>query len=114
MKEKCLDCYDRLPFEFSISSYKLIFVFIFPLFGVAHNRFRDKYLKEPHEYFNILLFYISYIFSFILFIIFKIISRRNKKNIKSKEQLIKNTDEDTENQNALEEVLKKKKSNQND
>ena len=46
MKDKLKKCYKKIPIEISISSYKLIFIFLFPAFGVAHNKFKDKYLKD--------------------------------------------------------------------
>ena len=106
MKEKLKICYQKLPFEISITSYKLIFVFIFPVFGVAHNRFRDKYLFEPYEYFNILLYYLSYLFSFILLIIFKYINRNNngikkEKDLNQRKNSQLSDDENLEFQNPL-------------
>ena len=82
MKEKfkkIKKCYEKLPIEISISDYKLIYVFIFPIFGVLHNRFRDKYLKLYYEYFNIFLYYLSYLFSFIFLIIIKFINKKKPK-----------------------------------
>ena len=82
MKEKfkkIKKCFEKLPIEISISDYKLIYVFIFPIFGVLHNRFRDKYLKLYYEYFNIFLYYLSYLFSFIFLIIIKFINKKKPK-----------------------------------
>ena len=76
MKEKLKKICKKFPIEISIQNYKLIFIFIFPVFGVAHNRMRDKYLFSYHEYFNILIYYISYALSFIPLIIYLILNRQ--------------------------------------
>jgi hypothetical protein len=76
MKEKLKKICKKFPIEISIQNYKLIFIFIFPVFGVAHNRMRDKYLFSYHEYFNILIYYISYTLSFIPLIIYLILNRQ--------------------------------------
>ena len=75
---KLKNCCKKIPLELSIQSYKLIFIFLFPVFGVAHNRFRDQYLTVPHEFFNIFLYYLSYLFSLIPFIIYQILNRTQK------------------------------------
>ena len=81
MVKKCKKC----PFEISITSYKLIFVFIFPICGVLQNRLRDEYIPNENEYFLTLLYYLSYLFSFIFLIIIKVRIRNQKLEIKIKE-----------------------------
>ena len=78
MKEKIKQIYKKLPFEFSFTSYKIIYIFIFPLFWVIYNRIRDKNANEKNEYFYIQLYFISYLFSLIPLLIYKIINRRKK------------------------------------
>ena len=86
MKEKFKKCCEKIPIQISITSRKLAFIFIFPAFGVAHNKFKDKYLKIYFEYFNILIYYISYFFSFIPLIIYTINNRAKKsENINNNE-----------------------------
>ena len=84
---KLKNCCKKIPLELSIQSYKLIFIFLFPVFGVAHNRFRDQYLTVPHEFFNIFLYYLSYLFSLIPFIIYQILNRTQKVKIESEKDL---------------------------
>lgn len=82
MKEKLKRCCKRLPFEFIIPNYKIIFVFIFPVFGVAQERIRSiVYEDYDNEIFRILLYYISHIFSFIPLIIFLIRNKKKEYNI---------------------------------
>ena len=78
MKEKLKQIYRKLPFEFSFTSYKIIFIFLFPIFGVIYNRIRDKNAIYKNEYFYIQLYFISYLFSFIPLLIYMIIYRKNK------------------------------------
>ena len=78
MKEKIKQIYKKLPFEFSFTSYKIIYIFIFPIFGVIYNRIRDKNANEKNEYFYIQLYFISYLFSLIPLLIYKIINSRKK------------------------------------
>ena len=49
MAKRCKKC----PIEISISSYKLIFVFIFPIIGVIQAKLRQKYIINEEEYFSI-------------------------------------------------------------
>ena len=81
MKEKIKQIYKKLPFEFSFTSYKIIYIFIFPIFGVIYNRIRDKNANEKNEYFYIQLYFISYLFSLIPLLIYKIIYRKKKNKI---------------------------------
>ena len=116
MKDKFKKCCKKIPIEISISSYKLIFIFLFPAFGVAHNKFKDKYLKAYFEYFNILIYYISYLFSFIPLITYTIINRA-KKNEKIKEgnnpsntnSSIYKSEDDTNKNSIIEEEAEKRK-----
>ena len=109
---KLKNCCKKIPLEISIQSYKLVFIFLFPIFGVAHNRFRDQYLKSPHEFFNIFLYYLSFLFSLIPFIINQILNRpkqiknesqKNLEQIQERESIIQNTidEEETKKQRKL-------------
>ncbi len=77
MKEQCKKKFEKLPFEFYLQNYKIIFTIICPLFGVAHHKIREIYVSGPNnnEYFNIFLYFLSYIFSIIPLIIFTITNR---------------------------------------
>ena len=88
MMIKLKNCCKKIPIEISFQSYKLIFVFIFPAFGVAHNRFRDEYLiADKHEFFNIFLYYLSYLFSLIPIVISLILNRtKNEKEESENDQ----------------------------
>lgn len=86
MKTKFKNFFKKIPIEISISSYKLIFIFLFPIFGVAHNRFRDKYLETSYEFFNIFLYYISYCFSLIPFLLSMILNRPKRLERKAEEE----------------------------
>ena len=78
MKEKLKKIYQKLTFEFSIQSYKIIFIFLFPIFGVVYNTIREKNAVR-NEYFYIQLYFISYLVSFIP-LLFYLIIYRTKKN----------------------------------
>ena len=97
MVKKCKKC----PIEISISSYKLIFVFIFPIFGVLQYKLRNKYISEDKEYFRAFCYYLSNIFAFIFLIIMRI---RNRNNIKKEEIEVKG--EKYEQENQINEVSK--------
>ena len=87
MKQKLKNIYKKLPFEFSFPNYKIIYIFLSPVFGVAHHRLRDKYVDgnlEHNEYFQMLLYFLSYNFSFIPLLIF-LITYRTKNNITKEE-----------------------------
>ena len=86
MKTKFKNFFKKIPIEISISSYKLIFIFLFPIFGVAHNRFRDKYLETSYEFFNIFLYYISYCFSLIPFLLLMILNRPKRLERKAEQE----------------------------
>ena len=90
MAKKCKKC----PFEISFPSYKLIYVFIFPIFDIFFYKIEEKYLKINHEYFTAFLYYLSYLFSFIFIIIMKIINRRRK--VEHKEEKINEEEEEEE------------------
>ena len=83
MKKKYKNKHRKFPIQISIESIKLIYIFIFPIFGVAHNKMKDKYLLLYYEYFNILIFYISYFLSFIPLIIYIIKNRKKKQTQES-------------------------------
>ena len=83
MKKKHKNKHRKFPIQISIESIKLIYIFIFPIFGVAHNKMKEKYLLLYYEYFNILIFYISYFLSFIPLIIYIIKNRKKKQTQES-------------------------------
>ena len=94
MKEKCKKICKYIPFEFSFQNYKIIFIIICPIFGVLNHRIRNLYLQESyiHEYFNMFLYFLSYIISSIPLLIYLIANRTNKEQNKPK------VEEDTENE----------------
>ena len=109
MKEKLKQIYRKLPFEFSFTSYKIIFIFLFPIFGVIYNRIRDKNAIYKNEYFYIQLYFISYLFSFIPLLIYMIIYRKNKhKNNENLDPPQKN-EESNFNQNIIQQEIEKRK-----
>ena len=109
MKEKLMQIYRKLPFEFSFTSYKIIFIFLFPIFGVIYNRIRDKNAIYKNEYFYIQLYFISYLFSFIPLLIYMIIYRKNKdKNNENLDTPQKN-EESNFNQNIIQQEIEKRK-----
>ena len=69
MKEKLRKFCQKLPIRFHYQNYKIIFVFLFPIFGVVYNRIRDKNVKIRYEYFFMEAYFISYLFAFIPYII---------------------------------------------
>ena len=109
MKEKLKQIYRKLPFEFSFTSYKIIFIFLFPIFGVIYNRIRDKNAIYKNEYFYIQLYFISYLFSFIPLLIYMIIYHKNKdKNNENLDTPQKN-EESNFNQNIIQQEIEKRK-----
>ena len=78
-------CCKKIPIEFHISDYKLIFVFIFPICEILNTKIRKKYLETYYEFFLIFSTYLSYLFSFIFLIIIKVRIRNQKLGIKIKE-----------------------------
>jgi flagellar biosynthesis/type III secretory pathway M-ring protein FliF/YscJ len=82
MEKRCKKC----PIEISISSYKLIFVFIFPIIDIFQNKIRQKYVKTNTEYFKTLSYYLSYLFSFIFLILKKILYPNEKIQVKEDEE----------------------------
>ena len=97
MKEKCKKICKYIPFEFSFQNYKIIFIIICPIFGVLNHRIRNLYLQESykHEYFNMFLYFLSYIISSIPLLIYLIANRTNKEQNKPK------VEEDTENEELI-------------
>ena len=96
MMTKLKNCCKKIPIEISIQSWKLIFVFFVPAFGVLHNRLRDKYLIADNEFFNIFLYYLSYSFSLIPFVISLILDRtKNIINDESENEQEQIQDKDT-------------------
>ena len=82
MEKRCKKC----PIEISISSYKLIFVFIFPIIDIFQNKIRQKYVKTNTEYFKTLSYYLSYLFSSIFLILKKILYPNEKIQVKEDEE----------------------------
>ena len=114
MKTKFKNFFKKIPIEISISSYKLIFIFLFPIFGVAHNRFRDKYLETSYEFFNIFLYYISYCFSLIPFLLLMILNRpkrleRKAEQEKEEQENINISNSSNDNIEIIEEEEQKRK-----
>ena len=107
MKEKLKKIYKKLPIEFSFTSYKIIFIFLFPVFGVIYHRIRDKNANDNNEYFYIQLYFISYLFSLIPLIIY-LIKYHNQKE-KSNENLDapQNNEESNLNQNVIQQEKEK-------
>ena len=79
MRENLKNCYQKLPFEFYIQNYKIIFIFLFPIFGVIYNQIRERKAKRT-EFFFLELYFISYLFSFIPYLIEFSICRPKKNN----------------------------------
>ena len=112
MKDRCKKICKYIPFEFSFQNYKIIFIIICPAFGVLHHRLRDLYFKESykHEYFNMFIYFLSYIFSSILLIIYLIVNRTKKKQNKQNDEEEDNDNEELiQDQIANEELQKRKK-----
>ena len=65
-------CFKKIPIEFHLSNYKLIFVFIFPICEIINTKIREKYLQKNYEFFITFSTYLSYLFSFIFIIIIKL------------------------------------------
>ena len=93
MAKRCKKC----PIEISISSHKLIFVFIFPIIGVIQAKLRQKYIINEEEYFRTFSFYLSYIFSLIFIIIMRILYRTNKKKEEKEEKKEEDEEEKEDN-----------------
>ena len=83
MREQLKNCYQKLPFEFYIQNYKIIFIFLFPIFGVVYNQIRERNTKK-NEFFFLELYFISYLFSFIPYLIEFSICRPKKTIIQMK------------------------------
>ena len=84
MKEKSKKCCKKVPLEFYIQNYKIIFIFLFPIFGVIYNRIRYIFLNGKNNiFFSLELYFISYLFSFIPFIIYIIKYRTKKERAKN-------------------------------
>ena len=108
MKEKCKKICKYIPFEFSFQNYKIIFIVICPLFGVAHHRIRDKYAQQSNnnKYFNMFLYFLSHIFSSIPLLIYLIVNRIKKEPKKPKDEEDTENEELNQNQIINEEIKK--------
>ena len=94
MKEKSKKCCKKVPLEFYIQNYKIIFIFLFPIFGVIYNRIRYIFLNGKNNiFFSLELYFISYLFSFIPFIIY-IIKYRTKKERAKNDDIINEGEKD--------------------
>ena len=109
MKEKLKQIYRKLPFEFSFTSYKIIFIFLFPIFGVIYNRIRDKNAIYKNEYFYIQLYFLSYLFSFIPLLIYMIIYRKKKDKKNENFDTSQKNEESNFNQNIIQQEIEKRK-----
>ena len=117
MVKKCKKC----PFEISITSYKLIFVFIFPICGVLQNRLRDEYIPNENEYFLTLLYYLSYLFSFIFLIIMRLLYPNNEIKEEAdeieageenkKDESMDESKDNSKDESESESIVKEKKNN---
>jgi len=101
-------CCKKIPIEFHISNYKLIFVFIFPICDVLNTKIRQVYLKTYYEFFLIFSTYLSYLFSFIFLIIIKLRITNQKLGIKVKEDDENMNTRDNESQGIINIEIKKK------
>ena len=98
MEEKSKNCCQKLPLEFHYQNYKIVFIFLLPLFGVLYNKIRWSIIEDENTYFVMHLYFISYLFSSVPVLIDYIISRRKKKlineennnNLKKNEVVIAN------------------------
>ena len=102
MEKRCKKC----PIEISISSYKLIFVFIFPIIDIFQNKIRQKYVKTNTEYFKTLSYYLSYLFSFIFLILKKILYPNEKIQVKEDEEEEEEIEEEKKEEEKKEEEKK--------
>ena len=109
MKEKLKKIYRKLPFEFSFQNYKIIFIFLFPVFGVVYNRIRDKNANDKNEFFYIELYFISYLFSFIPLIIYLLIYRKRREKGKERLSQTQKIEEPEPFQNIISQEIKKQK-----
>ena len=112
-KETCKKIWKYIPFEFSFQNYKIIFIVICPLFGVAHHRIRDKCgpSNNKNEYFNMILYFLSYIFSSIPLLIYLLTTRIKKEPKKHKEEEDTESEELNRHQIVNEEFRKQEKKN---
>ena len=75
-------------------------VFIFPICEILNSKIQGKYITQKYEFFFIFTTYLSYLLSFIFFIIIKI--RTSNKNIKIKAaNLSISTEGELQNQDGL-------------
>ena len=81
MREFC----KKIPLEFHISDYKLIFVFLFPICEILQTKIKQKYLKAYYEFFLIFVTYLSYLFSLIFLIIINLRTSNHKIGKEKKE-----------------------------
>ena len=81
MREFC----KKIPLEFHISDYKLIFVFLFPICEILQTKIKQKYLKAYYEFFLIFATYLSYLFSLIFLIIINLRTSNHKIGKEKKE-----------------------------
>ena len=107
MKEKLKQIYNKLPIAFSFTSYKIIFIFLPPIFGVIYNRIRDKNANVKNEYFYIQLYFISYIFSLIPLIIYLITNRKQKEKNNENLDNPQQDEESNSNQNVIQQEVEK-------
>ena len=107
MKEKLKKIYNKLPIEFSFTSYKIIFIFLPPIFGVIYNRIRDKNANVKNEYFYIQLYFISYLFSLIPLVIYFIKYRKQKEEDNENLDIPQKDEESNSNQNVIQQEVEK-------
>ena len=74
-------------FEFDEFNFKLLLFFVYPLFRLMQDYTYEAYIKEDNNIFTTFRCYLSFIFSCIPYIIFKI---RTKKKQPKKEQVLLN------------------------
>ena len=104
-------CCKKIPIEFHISDYKLIFVFIFPICEILNTKIREKYLIKYYEFFLALSTYLSYLLSILFLIIIKIRTQTYKLGMNVKDDASTNNNE-IKNQGIINIEIKKENAKQ--
>lgn len=94
-------CCEKIPIEFHMKDYKLIFVFIFPICEILNTKIREQYLQTYFEFFLSFSTYLSFLFSSIFLIIIKVRTRKKQIGIKIDESSQSMTENDDKSHNII-------------
>lgn len=94
-------CCEKIPIEFHMKDYKLIFVFIFPICEILNTKIREQYLQTYFEFFLSFSTYLSFLFSSIFLIIIKVRTRKKQIGIKIDESGQSMTEYDDKSHNII-------------